>query len=84
MLCAGELILSSGILPDIWQAICVYALRRQDLILFSGFLAAALQAGREALQSFKYMLCAGKLFRSSGFLPDVLQAVCVYALRWQD
>jgi hypothetical protein len=30
------------------------------------------------------MLCAGKLIRSSGFLPDVLQAVCVCALRWQE
>ena len=55
-----------------------------SLILPSGFLADALQAGRDALQSPKYTLCAGELILSSGFLPDVLQAICVYALRWQD
>jgi hypothetical protein len=52
--------------------------------LSSGSLADALQASRDALQTFKYMLCAGKADSSSSFLPDVAQAVRVHALRWQD
>ena len=54
------------------------------LVSFQRLLADALQAGRDARQSFKHMLCAGKLILSSSFLPDVWQAICVYALRWQD
>jgi hypothetical protein len=52
--------------------------------LSSGSLANALQASQDALQTFQYMLRAGKLSLSSGFLPDVSQAIRAYALRWQD
>jgi hypothetical protein len=83
MLCAGKLILSSGSYQLYRKAIRVYAPRWQDQFLSSGFLANALQASRDALQTFYYMLCADMLILSDGFLPDVLQAMCVYALRWQ-
>ena len=54
------------------------------LVSFQRLLADALQADRDARQSFKHMLCAGKLILSSGFLPDVSQAVHVHTRRWQD
>jgi hypothetical protein len=72
------------LLPVVSQAIRVVALCWQDSLLSSGFLTAALHANRDALQIFKYMLCTGKLILPSGFLPDVAQARCVAALRWQD